>query len=120
MTLANTAARERDLHSDLGSIAPSEPGSLAFLAVKPSSKWPASREAVEARFCASGGMPMTVRDGPYADLQYWRLEGGDQDFALETGCGMPEQCSSGENAEDVLSQAGKSMSGTIGAAWQQR
>ena len=117
MTLANTAARARDHHSDLGSIAASDPG---FLAVKPSSKWPASRQAVEARFCASGGMPMTVGDGPYADLQYWRLEGGDQDFALETGCGMPEQCSSGESAEDFLSQAGESMSGTIGAAWQQR
>ena len=79
-----------------------------------------SREAVEAQFCASGGMPMTVGDGPYADSQCWCLEGGDQDFALETGCGMPEQCSSEENAEDVLSQAGESMSGTIGAAWQQK
>ena len=117
MTLANTTARERDLHSDLGSIAPSE---LGFLAVKPSSKWPASREAVEARFCASGGMPMMVGDGPYADLQCWRLEGGDLDFALETGCGMLEQCSGGKNAEDFLSQAGESMSGTIGAAWQQK
>ena len=117
MTPANMAAHERDHHSDLGSIAPSEPG---FLAVKPSSKWPASQEAVEAQFCASGGMPMMVGDGPYADLQCWRLEGGDQDFALETGCGMPEQCSSEENAEDVRSQAGESMSGTIGAAWQQR
>ena len=28
---------------------------------------------------------MTVGDGSYADLQCWRLEGGDQDFALETG-----------------------------------
>ena len=91
-----------------------------FLAVKPSSKWPASREAVEARFCASGGMPMMVGDGPYADLQCWRLEGGDLDFALETRCGMPEQCSSEENAEDVRSQPGESMSGTIGAAWQQK
>ena len=59
-------------------------------------------------------------DGSYADLQCWRLEGGDLDFALETRCGMPEQCSSGENAEDVRSQAGESMSGTIGAAWQQK
>ena len=58
--------------------------------------------------------------GSYADWPFWRLEGGDLDFALETRCGMPEQCSSEENAEDVRSQAGESMSGTIGAAWQQR
>ena len=63
---------------------------------------------------------MMVGDGPYADLQCWRLEGGDLDFALETRCGMPEQCSSEENVEDVRSQAGESMSGTIGAAWQQK
>ena len=70
---------------------------------------------------ASGRWPESATgDGPYADLQCWRLEGGDLDFALETRCGMPEQCSSGENAEDVLSQAGESMSGTIGAAWQQK
>ena len=48
----------------------------------------------------------------------WKVE--IRIFALETRCGMPEQCSSEENAEDVRSQAGESMSGTIGAAWQQR